>query len=192
MTMDGQPTSSSVLNNAGVNIFLGWHATLLVYHNISPIFQKALPMSRRTVHNPSLGELDDDSLLNIFYLYRLALLNQNREQLRNEQTDIWDTTWDYERWRYNLAHVCQRWRCLVLGSASYLRLFLVCPPGAPVTDMLAHSPPLPLMIKHIFRGHYITAKDEEGINLALGYRDRVRRIGLFRIGMYETTVSLPL
>ena len=46
--------------------------------------------------------------------------------------------------------------------------------------MLANSPPLPLIIDHIFKDqdHEITAKDEEGILLALCHRHRVHRIRL--------------
>jgi hypothetical protein len=46
--------------------------------------------------------------------------------------------------------------------------------------MLAHSPPLPLIIDHIIKDHdqVITAEDEEGIILALQHRGRVRRIRL--------------
>jgi hypothetical protein len=40
--------------------------------------------------------------------------------------------------------------------------------------MLAHSPPLPLVIDYY--NHFITAEDEEAIYLALEQRDRVRRI----------------
>jgi hypothetical protein len=44
--------------------------------------------------------------------------------------------------------------------------------------MLAHSPPLPLIIDHNHPNHDLTAEDEEGIVLALQHRDRVRRIRL--------------
>jgi hypothetical protein len=44
--------------------------------------------------------------------------------------------------------------------------------------MLAHSPPLPLVINH-FNGHSdIRAEEEEGTNFALKQRDRVRRVRL--------------
>jgi hypothetical protein len=43
-----------------------------------------------------------------------------------------------------------------------------------VVDMLAHSPPLPLVID--YRYHDISAEDEEAIFFALEQRDRVRRI----------------
>ena len=42
--------------------------------------------------------------------------------------------------------------------------------------MLAHSPPLPLVIDHVGDDHDITTEEEEGIVLALRHRDRVRRI----------------
>ena len=42
--------------------------------------------------------------------------------------------------------------------------------------MLAHSPPLPLIIDHVDKAREITAEDEEGIIFALQHPDRVRRI----------------
>ena len=44
--------------------------------------------------------------------------------------------------------------------------------------MLAHSPPLPLIIDYLDESHEITAEDEENIMLALQHHDRVRRIRL--------------
>jgi hypothetical protein len=44
--------------------------------------------------------------------------------------------------------------------------------------MLAHSPPLPLIIYHNHPNRDLTAEDEEGRVLALQHRDRVRRIRL--------------
>jgi hypothetical protein len=85
--------------------------------------------------------------------------------------------WDRGHWWYRLAHVCQRWRNLTLGSASYLRLSLVCTNGTPVQNMLAHSPPLPLTVDYRSRDG-ITAEDEEGILLALEQRHRVRHLRL--------------
>ncbi|KAF8468600.1 hypothetical protein DFH94DRAFT_816366 [Russula ochroleuca] len=84
--------------------------------------------------------------------------------------------WVRGRWWYTLAHVCQRWRNVILGSASYLGVSLVCTEGTPVADMLAHSPPLPLVIDYRNVDHGITADDEEGAILALRQRDRVRRV----------------
>jgi hypothetical protein len=68
----------------------------------------------------------------------------------------------------------------MLQSASYLRLSLVCARGTPVATMLAHSPSLPLIIDHLDQHDNITARDEEGIFLALRHRDRLRRIRLMK------------
>jgi len=130
---------------------------------------------QKSPHTTSIHILDDYSLLNIFYLYRPFLLGEDQNvNIRFEG----GVEWAGERWWYRFAHVCQRWRNLILGSASYLGLSLVCTYGTPVADMLAHSPPLPLVIDYYF--HHITAEDEEAIILALEQRDRVRRI---RFGM---------
>ena len=74
--------------------------------------------------------------------------------------------------------VCRRWRYIVLESASYLRLTLVCTRGTPVADMLVHSPPLPIIIDHVDQDYDLATEDEEGIIHALKHRNRVRRIRL--------------
>jgi hypothetical protein len=123
--------------------------------------------------NASIHILDDDSLLNVFYLYqpfRLGEAERDDEYYPGGR-GIWCPWW------YKLAHVCQRWRNLILGSASYLDLSLVCKNGTPVADMLAHSHShsLPLDIDYFDE---ITTDDEEGAILALEQRDRVRRVRL--------------
>ena len=119
--------------------------------------------------------LDDDSLLNIFRFFRPVLVDEDESDVgRILQGGVWDR----EQWWYKLTHVCRRWRCLILASASHLNLRLVCRRGTPVADMLTNSPPLPLIIDHIRGIDSITAEDEAGIMLALQHRDRVRRIRL--------------
>src|SRR6266446_10619904 len=126
-------------------------------------------------HTASIHILDDDSLLNIFCLYRPDFLIEETSSPYNlfggsEQ-------WDGGRWWYKLAHVCQRWRNLILGSASHLRLSLVCTNGTPVANMLVHSPPLPLTVDYHDEDG-ITAEDEEGLMLALEQRNRARHLRL--------------
>ena len=106
----------------------------------------------------SIHDLDNDSLLNIFSLFR---------PISFEKDEYGNIRWNlvHERWWYKFAHVCQRWRCLILGSASHLGLCLVCAPCTPVSDMLAHSPPLPLIIDHNHPNHELSPEDEEGIIL---------------------------
>jgi hypothetical protein len=111
----------------------------------------------------------------MFYLFRPFFLGEDEREF--DRLVGGRELWDRGRWWYRLAHVCQRWRNLILGSASYLRLSLVCTNGTPVENMLAHSPPLPLTVDYgSERG--ITAEDEEGIFLALEQRHRVRHLRL--------------
>jgi hypothetical protein len=122
--------------------------------------------------------LDDDSLLNIFCIYRPFFLGEGENDFSPLRGG--DKRWVVNgRWWYGLANVCQRWRNLILGSASYLRLSLVCTNSTPVQNMLAHSPPLPLTIDYS-SDYGITAEDEDGLLLALEKRHRVRHI---RIGL---------
>jgi hypothetical protein len=121
--------------------------------------------------------LNDDPLINIFHFCRPVMIDENESDVgRILQGGMWDR----EHWWYKLTHVCRRWRCLILTSASHLNLSLVCRRGTPVADMLTNSPPLPLIIDHIHDNIYdsISTEDEAGIMLALQHRARVRRIRL--------------
>ena len=125
--------------------------------------------SRRT---GSIHVLDDDSLLHVFHLCRPFVRNEDGP-----------ADWGYSgRWWYALAHVCRRWRNIVLGSANYLGLFLLCTYGTPVVDMLTNSPPLPLVVGYFRIDRQLTTEDEEGIILAFKHRDRVRRVRLYSTG----------
>ena len=126
-------------------------------------------------HVVSIHVLDDDSLLNIFYLYRPFFLGEDEKDYYRLTGGI--AGWDRGRWWYPLAHVCQRWRNIILGSASYLGLSLVCTRGTPVQNMLAHSPPFPLTVDYTGVDD-VTAEDEEGLLLALKQRHRVRHLRL--------------
>jgi hypothetical protein len=120
--------------------------------------------------------LDDDSLLHVFHLYRPAIFRGERD---DEFYRVAGNKWNRERWWYKLAHVCRSWRNLILGSAPYLGVCLVCTLGTPVADMLEHSPSLPLFIDYRLNSKMDTAmiaEAEEGITLALKQRDRVRRV----------------
>ena len=132
-----------------------------------------------SLRTASIHVLDDDSLLNVFYLYRPVLLGADSD------SDAYllggKRRWVREQWWYKLAHVCQRWRNIILGSASYLGVSLVCTFGTPVTGMLAHSPPLPLVLDYSNIFADVTAdgaEDEESAIVALKKHDRVRRIRL--------------
>jgi hypothetical protein len=135
------------------------------------------PMGNRP-HHPFIHILDDDSLLIIFIFCRPVLIDEDENDYKRI---LQGGNWARERWWYKIVQVCQRWRHLVLASAPYLDLCLVCTFGTPVADMLAHSPPLPLLLDHLYPDRErdrVTAEDEEGVFLALQNRNRVRRIRL--------------
>jgi len=64
--------------------------------------------------------------------------------------------------------------------------FLVRMSGTPVADILAHSPPIPLIIDHIHTFETITVEDQKGILLALTHRDCVR---LIRLRMHVSSLT---
>ena len=142
------------------------------------------------MHNSSLTAsihiLDDDSLLNVFYLYQPFLLGEDDKDEDNRLLGGIEG-WERGRWWYKLAHVCQRWRNVVLGFSAYLGVSLVCTNGTPVADMLANSPPLPLVVEYTLdEDEDVTAQDEEAAILALKQYDRVRRV---RLGMPPTSLQ---
>ena len=125
-------------------------------------------------HIVSIHVLYDDSLLNIFYLFYLLFLGE----VRDDPSRLYGGgPWVQGRWWHRLAQVCQRWWNLVLGSASFLCLSLICTHGTPVENMLAHSPHLPLTVDYSSEDG-ITAEDEEGILLALKQRHHIRHLRL--------------
>jgi hypothetical protein len=129
--------------------------------------------------------LNDDVLLHIFDLYRLADPDEY-----DDETGPTTINWHRQRWWYNLAQVCQLWRNIILGSPSRLDLHLLCTNGVPVADMLAHSPPLPLTIQYRnYRELEMTTEDESGILLALSHRDRVRHIHLPNVGKFVAAMD---
>jgi hypothetical protein len=133
------------------------------------------PMDNRS-HRPSIHIVDDDSLLNVFYHCRPVLLDE--DETGDDTRVLLGGDWGRERWWYVLTRVCRRWRELVLASTSHLGLCLVCTHGTPVSKMLAHSPPLPLIVDYVDQEREMTSQDEDGILIALRHRSRVRRIRL--------------
>ena len=81
-------------------------------------------------------------------------------------------------WWHKLAHVCRRWRSIILNLPTRLGLTLICAPRTPVEDLLAHSPTVPIIIYYGNPEPYDLQDDIEAIRLALQRRDRVCRINL--------------
>ena len=158
----------------------GFQLVVLRYASFSGYDYWLVSKHRNRPRTPSIHILDDDSLLHIFYLYRPFLLGEDEDNEDNGARRLWggNKGWARERWWYRLAHVCRRWRNIILGSPSYLDLSLVCTFGTPVADMLAHSPHLPLVVDYLYITRDITTDDEEGIIFALKQRERILRVRL--------------
>jgi len=141
----------------------------------SPVFERDALDNRPYLSGTFIHLLDEDSLLHMFYLCRPVLLD---DDVTDDTHILRGGEWTGERWWYKLAQVCRRWRYLILDSAHHLGLSLVCSRGTPVAEMLEHSPPLPLIVDHVYHSNFFTTGDGEGIMLALRHHDRVRRIRL--------------
>ena len=126
-------------------------------------------------HNTFIHILNENTLLKIFYLCRLVV--EDEDEVGKNHFLKWRKGHG-EYWWYQIAHVCRKWRYLVLESASHLDLCLVCTYGTPVADVLAHSPPLPLIIDYGDEDREVTTQVEERILLSLQRRRRVRHIRL--------------
>jgi hypothetical protein len=68
-------------------------------------YDQTWPLGNRPL-TTSIHILDDDSLLNVFHLYRPAILDGDED---DDVRAFGGRLWDRERWRYKLARVCQRW-----------------------------------------------------------------------------------
>ncbi|KAI0258960.1 hypothetical protein BC834DRAFT_668249 [Gloeopeniophorella convolvens] len=125
------------------------------------------------MQNLTIDSLPDIALLEVFDHYRLT------EECRGGFNWMW--------W-YTLAHVCHRWRQVILASPERLSLRYLITHGSPVTDILRHQPRLPLVLEYWDQD---TVDDEEdidpapwssdsveGITLALVHLDRIRHIAM--------------
>src|SRR6266851_2075029 len=152
------------------------HARYACVFNVLSDHEQTWPTGNTSrSHRAFIYILSDNLLLKIFYLCRPVV---SYEDNVDNNRILGGRKWNDELWWYKIAHVCRKWRYLVLESASHLDLCLVCTRGTPVADMLAHSPPLPLTIDYGDEDREVTAEDEKGILLALQRRRRLRHIHL--------------
>src|SRR6266404_674806 len=140
-----RPTSGPVCIQVSANLFLfiASHA----YHH-----------SQR----PTIDVLPDDTLLEIFNLYRLQVSS-------SEYSWMWP-------WR-KLIHVSQRWRHIVFSSPRRLHVGLLCKPGTPVKKNLGIWPALPIIMRYGTQPVYFR-KEEENLVAALRHPDRIQKIEL--------------
>ena len=113
----------------------------------------------------AIDVLPGDLLLEVFDLYR------ERETHRPFGKPDWGWT--------TLAHVCRRWRGIILASPQRLRLRITCTPMTPVETCLDIWPPFPIAIicfPSSFAGHKFKGEGEQNIIAALEHRERISDI----------------
>lgn len=110
-------------------------------------------------------KMNDDLLVEIFDSCRMDNTSPN--------------TYPQKSWWYTLAHVCQRWRRVLFAAPARLGITLVCNSQTPVADLLANSPPFPLVVYWGNPGTFDKKDSVKNILLALDHRDRVRRMTLY-------------
>ncbi|KAH9987617.1 hypothetical protein BJV74DRAFT_493713 [Russula compacta] len=120
----------------------------------------------------SIDHIPDDVLVDIFSFCRPV------PKVEDEADPVLAFQWHRERWWCTLVQVCRRWRMIIFTSPLQLNPRLVCTYGTPVANMLANSPPFPLIIDFPYEYHNITAEDEEEIILVLQHRNSVCHIRL--------------
>jgi len=110
-----------------------------------------------------INKLSDDILLEIFDLYRIAVV------------ESWDHSWTW----HTLVHTCRRWRHIIFASPKRLDLRLLCTYGTPVRRILHCWPPtLPIIINYWDSVEFMhpAPEDEDNIIAALEQADRVSRV----------------
>src|SRR5712672_3283798 len=110
--------------------------------------------------------LNDDALLEIF----------NHLRLDDERG------WDLQLQWSKLSHICRRWRSLIFGSSSYLKIHLPILKWTSIIPMVTQFPPLPLVIdckaETRIGGISMFTMYELWLLFALEHRDRMRHIAL--------------
>ena len=112
----------------------------------------------------TIDELPDECLMEIFDLYRGVAIS----------IVIVKSAWGWTA----LAHVCRRWRAIILTSPQRLHLQVTCGPRTPVRTSLDTWSPFPIVISSS-PPHTVKEKGKENILAALEHRDRISDLHLF-------------
>ncbi|KAI0261980.1 hypothetical protein BC834DRAFT_972379 [Gloeopeniophorella convolvens] len=121
----------------------------------------------------TIHSLPSNVLLEVFDYYRLGKLTGPKRH-----SEPW-------RW-YTLAHVCSRWRLILLDSPKRLQLQLLCRHGLPVPNILRYSPPLPLTLD------YWQVKPPNAERSASGWNDESMNDALLALGHFDRALNVFL
>lgn len=141
---------------------IGMVSSIFAQWTLRSDFQRSSP--KLTDDNDKLPE---DVLLDIFNAYRQLY------ELHPDYESLWN---DKDGWM-KLAHVCLRWRRVVLSSSTHLRLHLLFTPHrSPKASMLKFLPRLPILVDYSATAW--TEEEESFALAALRHRGGVRGITL--------------
>lgn len=117
--------------------------------------------------------LPADALVEIFDFYRSDALADSQ---------LGDSPWPWDR----LAHVCKKWRSVLLASSGYLGLRVFFKNGLPVREILSLYPILPIVMQFVDAPGLrpLTPADQDNILPLLELPTRLREVHL--------TVTSPL
>ncbi|KAI0282944.1 hypothetical protein BC826DRAFT_1062233 [Russula brevipes] len=104
----------------------------------------------------TIGALPDDVLLEIFKFHLAA---------------------DFAGW-HSLVHVCRRWRCVVLDSARFLSLRLLCTEMTRMRETPHVWPAFPIVVSSHKVADDVLANGVDNVVAALERRERVREIDI--------------
>ncbi|KAI0262000.1 hypothetical protein BC834DRAFT_893569 [Gloeopeniophorella convolvens] len=114
----------------------------------------------------TIHSLPDTALLEIFYAYR------------DNNIARYMAYWRRQWWNILPAHVCRRWREVILASPKSLRLRMLCGVHLPMVDILCHSPPFPLIVNSLDFGPALSSEQVDALILTLGHVDRLYKVSL--------------
>ncbi|KAI0258409.1 hypothetical protein BC834DRAFT_911470 [Gloeopeniophorella convolvens] len=115
----------------------------------------------------TIHSLPDTALLEVF--------RASRDNIFSWQMGYWRRQW----WNLFPAHVCRRWRELIIASSKSLQLRTLCGVHLPIIDVVRHSPPVPLIIKSLGSKAALSSKQVDALIFALGHLDRLCEVSLY-------------
>jgi hypothetical protein len=122
-----------------------------------------------------INGLPDEVLLEIFDFYRQGIIYRQGIVLQ------YDDQWRKKYGWFNLAHVCRRWRAVMLASSSRLDINIVVGPEKPDNIKTILSGHLPILIDYLELWNLLDIVTDNALwrmRAALGHRDRVREISI--------------
>ncbi|KAI0259608.1 hypothetical protein BC834DRAFT_610404 [Gloeopeniophorella convolvens] len=115
----------------------------------------------------TIHSLPDTALLEVFHAYRDSIF-------------AWDMGyWCRQWWNLHPAHVCRRWRELIIASPKSLQLRTLCGVHLPMVDIIRHSPPFPLIVNSSGSKAALSSKQVDALIFALGHLDRLCEVSLY-------------